>query len=139
MIVQVLSCRSSADCLAIVNFVLRFSSGEVHRECVTGPLGLTFSHLISPFQTPLVKSNISVLDNMFRTPLHWAAVLGHTHMVSMLLDMNANYSCSDSNGATPLHYAAQNNHTVSLINICSSQRGLDIVTIILSQRMDPSL
>lgn len=73
--------------------------------------------LFRPFvlwtQTPLVKCNISVLDNMFRTPLHWAAVLGHTHMVNMLLDKNANYSCSDSNGATPLHYAAQNNHTVN--------------------------
>ena len=64
-------------------------------------------------QTPLEKCNISVLDNAFRTPLHWAAVLGHTHIVNLLLDHNANFTSSDSNGATPLHYAAQNNHAVS--------------------------
>ena len=40
VIFQVLSRRSFADCLASVNFVRRFSSGEVHLQCVTGPLGL---------------------------------------------------------------------------------------------------
>ncbi|XP_052812830.1 inversin-like isoform X2 [Mya arenaria] len=53
--------------------------------------------------------NVSALDNMFRTPLHWAAVLGHSKIVSLLLDNHADYSSSDQNGATPLHYAAQNN------------------------------
>lgn len=53
--------------------------------------------------------NVSALDNMFRTPLHWAAVLGHSKIVSLLLDNNADFSSSDQNGATPLHYAAQNN------------------------------
>ncbi|XP_052235623.1 inversin-like isoform X2 [Dreissena polymorpha] len=53
--------------------------------------------------------NVSALDNMFRTPLHWAAVLGHSKIVSLLLDNKAEFSSSDQNGATPLHYAAQNN------------------------------
>ncbi|CAG2229363.1 INVS [Mytilus edulis] len=33
----------------------------------------------------VVNSNISALDNMFRTPLHWAAVLGHSGIVSLLI------------------------------------------------------
>ena len=50
---------------------------------------------------------------MFRTPLHWAAVLGHSRIVRMLLDRKADFSSSDSNGALPLHYAAQNDFDVS--------------------------
>lgn len=52
---------------------------------------------------------------MFRTPLHWSAVLGHTHIVNLLLDKKASFSSSDGNGATALHYAAQNNHAVSIV------------------------
>ncbi|XP_064646687.1 inversin-like [Lineus longissimus] len=61
--------------------------------------------------TSLEKCSVSALDNMFRTPLHWAAVLGHANIVNLLLNRNADYSSSDSNGATPLHYAAQNNYS----------------------------
>ena len=74
------------------------------------------------------------MDNMFRTPLHWGAVLGllvylhevslkyrgvhvnvvssaagHSSIVRTLLARNADFMSSDSNGASPLHYAAQNN------------------------------
>lgn len=30
---------------------------------------------------------------------------GHSHIVGLLLEKNADYSCSDGNGATALHYA----------------------------------
>ncbi|CAG2222611.1 INVS [Mytilus edulis] len=40
----------------------------------------------------VVNSNISALDNMFRTPLHWAAVLGHSGIVSLLLDNGGDYA-----------------------------------------------
>jgi len=53
--------------------------------------------------------DVNALDNMFRTPLHWAAVFGHSVIVSMLLNSKADTSSSDSSGATPLHYAAVNN------------------------------
>ncbi|XP_070570393.1 inversin-like [Ptychodera flava] len=59
--------------------------------------------------TSLDKCNVTALDNMFRTPLHWAAVLGHTKIVQLLLNSKADYASTDSNGATPMHYAAQNN------------------------------
>jgi inversin len=80
--------------------------------------------------------NVSALDNMFRTPLHWAAVLGqwycplwkmqqlqfififsvfvsgHSKICGLLLESKSDFLSSDSNGATPLHYAAQNNFEV---------------------------
>ncbi|GFR70393.1 inversin [Elysia marginata] len=61
--------------------------------------------------TSVKNVNVSALDNMFRTPLHWAAVLGHSKIVSILLDSGADSASSDANGATPLHYAAQNNYS----------------------------
>uniref|UniRef100_K1PRS0 Inversin n=1 Tax=Magallana gigas TaxID=29159 RepID=K1PRS0_MAGGI len=72
--------------------------------------------------TSVENCNVSALDNMFRTPLHWAAVLGHSAVVALLLENGAEYSVSDSNGATPLHYAAQNNHheTVEVFLSCKN-------------------
>ena len=57
----------------------------------------------------LESCDVNALDNMFRTPLHWAAVFGHSTIVSLLLNSKADSSSSDSAGATPLHYAAVNN------------------------------
>ncbi|XP_063080649.1 inversin isoform X2 [Cavia porcellus] len=50
--------------------------------------------------TSYESCNITSYDNLFRTPLHWAA----------LLERNKSGTIpSDSQGATPLHYAAQSN------------------------------
>ncbi|XP_077966605.1 uncharacterized protein LOC120341845 isoform X2 [Styela clava] len=77
-------------------------------------------------------------DNTFRTPLHWAAQLGHTHIVRLLLqgidkiakkkveestenksksegsrdgdEKNLKNISSDGNGATPFLYAALSDH-----------------------------
>jgi len=57
----------------------------------------------------LESCDVNALDNMFRTPLHWAAVFGYSAIVSMLLNSKADTSSSDSAGAMPLHYAAVNN------------------------------
>ncbi|CAL1532046.1 unnamed protein product [Lymnaea stagnalis] len=79
--------------------------------------------------TTVKNCNVSALDNVFRTPLHWAAVLGHSKIVSILLDSGADSSSSDSNGATALHYAAQNNfsETVSvfLCRNCTDEQDLE--------------
>ena len=40
------------------------------------------------------------------------SVAGHSSVVVMLLDGNADYASSDSSGATSLHYAALNNFAV---------------------------
>ena len=60
---------------------------------------------------------LSCLDNAFRTPLHWAAVMDSPtapQIVTLLLNKGCDWTCSDSNGATPLHYAAQKNNAVSI-------------------------
>ena len=41
----------------------------------------------------------------FRTSLHWAAVLGSSDMVSLLVERGASALAADAVGATPLHYA----------------------------------
>lgn len=74
--------------------------------------------------TSVEKCNVSALDNMFRTPLHWAAVLGHSKIVGQLLRSNADSTSSDSNGATPLHYAAQNNFDET-VNVFLSWKNTD--------------
>jgi len=68
----------------------------------------------------LESCDVNALDNMFRTPLHWAAVFGHSTIVSMLLSSKVDASSSDSAGATPLHYAAVNNfaQTVKVFLSC---------------------
>ncbi|XP_075245472.1 uncharacterized protein LOC142339358 isoform X2 [Convolutriloba macropyga] len=58
---------------------------------------------------------LSCLDNQFRTPLHWAAVMDSpasaaAQIVTLLLHKDCDWTCSDSNGATPLHYAVQKNN-----------------------------
>ncbi|XP_006537697.1 inversin isoform X10 [Mus musculus] len=64
--------------------------------------------------TSYESCNITSYDNLFRTPLHWAALLGtfgrHAQIVHLLLERNKSGTIpSDSQGATPLHYAAQSN------------------------------
>lgn len=45
------------------------------------------------------------MDLQFRTPLHWAAVLGLGEVVGMLMEKGADPACADAVGATALHYA----------------------------------
>ena len=52
-----------------------------------------------------VKCDLSAADMEFRTALHWAAVLGSSEMVSLLMKRGAPTLATDAVGATPLHYA----------------------------------
>jgi len=52
-----------------------------------------------------VKCDISAVDLQFRTPLHWAAVLGLGEVVELLMERGADLACADAVGATALHYA----------------------------------
>lgn len=56
---------------------------------------------------PLVA--VDELDFQERTPLHWAALRGHTSVVVLLLKNSAAPAPSDVCGLTPLHLAARHN------------------------------
>lgn len=45
-----------------------------------------------------------------QTPLHCAARIGHTNMVKLLLENNANPNLATTAGHTPLHIAAREGH-----------------------------
>lgn len=67
------------------------------------------------------QCKISAMDNLFRTPLHWAAVLGRPSVIKMLMDQQADCTMTDSKGATALHYCAKNNYSeciTALLNAC---------------------
>lgn len=51
------------------------------------------------------RCDVSTVDMQFRTPLHWAAVLGLTEVVGTLIERGADPNLADSVGATGLHYA----------------------------------
>eukprot|EP00794_Sanderia_malayensis_P017324 gene17324-19057_t len=59
--------------------------------------------------TSKVDCSLSELDHMHRTPLHWAAILGHTSTAELLIERGSDPLMPDQNGVRPLHYAAQNN------------------------------
>lgn len=52
--------------------------------------------------------NSSSVDGF--TPLHVAALHGHTALVSLLSRNGANVNARNSQSATPLHLASQNSH-----------------------------
>ncbi|XP_020627637.1 inversin-like [Orbicella faveolata] len=74
----------------------------------------------------LDKCKVSAQDNMNRSPLHWAAVLGNPQLVKMLLEKNADFTAADGNGATALHYVAQSNFSETVAVFLSFDKIKDI-------------
>ncbi len=54
-----------------------------------------------------VRCDINSVDMQFRTSLHWAAVLGLTEILGVLMEQGADPSVTDAVGATALHYAVR--------------------------------
>jgi ankyrin repeat protein len=50
-----------------------------------------------------------------RTPLHLAAIRGHTSIVRELLAFGADKNCKDFDENTPLHYASEFGHFECII------------------------
>ena len=55
-----------------------------------------------------VHCDVSAVDKEFRTPLHWAAVLGLSEVVGLLMEKGANPQVKDGTGASALRYAVSN-------------------------------
>ena len=68
-------------------------------------LRLLTSTVLSQISVTGTRCDLSAVDLQFRTPLHWAAVLGLSEIVSLLLERGADLSAADGVGATAQHYA----------------------------------
>ncbi len=61
-----------------------------------------------------MKCDINAVDLQFRTVLHWAAVLGLTEVVGILMERGASPNIADAVGATGLHYAVSPHFSIAL-------------------------
>lgn len=50
-----------------------------------------------------------------RTPMHLAAIRGHTNIVRILIDHGADKNCKDFDENTPLHHASEFGHFECII------------------------
>ena len=58
--------------------------------------------------------DVNAIDQMKRSALHWAAVLGHHEFVALLLQHGAKAKLADDTGATALHYAVRQRISVGV-------------------------
>ncbi|XP_049271401.1 inversin [Rhipicephalus sanguineus] len=66
------------------------------------------------------SSEVNALDDLFRTPLHWAAILGRLEVCRLLLERCADASLTDRAGATPLRYACTSDEAGTLVPLLLS-------------------
>ena len=58
----------------------------------------------------LKKVDLNSKDNRGWSPLHWAALYGHTDIARFFIDKGADVNATDKKGKTPLHFAVENGH-----------------------------
>ncbi|XP_067019764.1 inversin-like [Acropora muricata] len=116
---------------AVVKFILDANPDIINYQDMEGR---TAVHLaVAQQNEPAVKAlllndkcDLSVQDNVKRSPLHWAAVLGNPLLVKLLLDNGADFTTADNNGATAMHYAAQSNDSETVDVFLSHEKKSDI-------------
>jgi ankyrin repeat protein len=60
-----------------------------------------------------------------RTPLHLAALQGHTHLVKLLEGAGADVRAADEHGMTPLHKAAVQGHSETVADLLAHGAHVD--------------
>ncbi|XP_077564056.1 uncharacterized protein LOC144179539 isoform X2 [Haemaphysalis longicornis] len=96
--------------LACVRLLLECEASLVgwqdYRGCTPLHLAVASGTLpVIDLLTSWSECEVNALDDLFRTPLHWAAILGRREVVQLLLDRRADPSLADRTGATPLGHA----------------------------------
>ena len=74
-------------------------------ECLKVTIPVSVSLFYPQCTMKGVKCDLDAVDMQFRSPLHWAAVLGLSEIMTLLLNYGANPTIADAVGATALHYA----------------------------------
>jgi inversin len=82
--------------------------------------------ILALLNAPTIRADVSAVDKDFRTPLHWAAVMGLSHIVGILMENGADPLVTDGTGATPLRYAALRNHEETVETLLSFDITQDI-------------
>lgn len=72
--------------------------------------------------------DINLKDKDEYTPLHLAAINGHSECVGILLESGANATLTDKNGRTALHWAAMKEHGICLAYLLH-KAGKDIISL----------
>lgn len=69
--------------------------------------------------------NPNFLDSAGRSPLSYAAALGNTTMIRLLLDYYARIDYRDKFGSTPLHWAAENGRSEAVKQLLVAKAPVD--------------
>jgi ankyrin repeat protein len=104
--------------------------GNLYSQMV--PRGGTGVHLVAYFglseaMAVLIKKghNPSAIDSMHRTPLSWAAAMGHEAVVRLLLaEDGVDPDSKDGKGRTPLCWSARNGHE-AVVRLLLAKDGVD--------------
>ncbi|XP_055945199.1 uncharacterized protein LOC129975931 [Argiope bruennichi] len=120
---------AKGPCLETVKFVLKFNldvyavdinlQTALHVASWYGRLA-TVEYLIQES-----KSSINCIDIYGRTPLHLAAINGHTDVVRCLLNHDAKMAPIDRFGNAALHYAIIHNHLTIASILLEKESGVD--------------
>lgn len=82
---------------------------------VVSYLGLEYFVKIALSGDGLLSNMVNTCDSLNRTPLHWAAINGHSGIVSILVDSGAKTAAMDSSGLTPLELALERGNSDAVL------------------------
>ncbi|XP_053557650.1 ankyrin repeat domain-containing protein 27 [Bombina bombina] len=120
--------------LEMVRYLLEWVDDELEEEADDSPIVKEFCHPLcqcrkcGPAQKKLSKIplnglNVNVTSRDGFTPLHIAALQGHTLLVSLLLKHGANVDAKNGNRALPLHLACHRGHLEVVKNLLEYSTG----------------